>query len=77
MSSTLDNVNTRIRVELARSRRNQTDLAKLLGLSQAGVSRRLSGVTPWDLLELELVAEFFGVPLPQFVASDDVAATAP
>lgn len=77
MSKALATVNTRIRVELARSRRNQGDLARALGISEAGVTRRMSGTTAWNVPELELVATFLGLELADLVTDDVPAAVAP
>lgn len=77
MSNAVASVNTRIRIELARTRRSQADLALVLGLSQAGVSRRMSGATSWDLAELERVAEFLGIELGQLVTADVATAATP
>lgn len=53
----IQRVNTEIRVLLARREMSQRDLASLTGMSQVAVSRRMTGQIPWDLAELELVAE--------------------
>ena len=52
-----------IRAELGRKRIPQADLANVLGVSQAGISRRLSGDTPFDVNEVAAVADFLGVPV--------------
>jgi transcriptional regulator with XRE-family HTH domain len=41
--------------------KNQTELAKSLGVSQMWVSRRLSGGTPITADEIVMLADFFGV----------------
>jgi len=56
-----------IRAQLARSRRTQAELADHLGLSNAAVSRRLSGFTPIDVNEIEAIADFLGVPASQLM----------
>lgn len=45
-----------VRAECARRRLTQATLADALGLSQAAVSRRLAGTTPFELDELAVVA---------------------
>ena len=52
-----------VRAEAARSRVSQSRIAATLDLSQAAVSRRMSGVTPFELDELPKVAEILDVPL--------------
>jgi transcriptional regulator with XRE-family HTH domain len=49
----------------------QLDLQRVLGLSQTAVSKRLRGLTPWDINELSAVAEFFRMPLGELIASAD------
>jgi transcriptional regulator with XRE-family HTH domain len=56
-------VASEVRAELARKRIPQADLAEVLGVSQAGISRRLSGDTPFDVNEVAAVADFLGVPI--------------
>lgn len=56
-----------VRAEVARQRISQTRLAEHLSISQAGISRRLSGDTPFDLNELTAVAKFLGVPVSHFL----------
>jgi len=48
---------------MARRKVPQRQLAEALGLSQAGVSKRLNGLTPWDVNEITVVAESLGVPV--------------
>lgn len=57
-----------IRAELARADKTQADLAAVLGLSQAAVSRRLAGRTPMDIPELEVVADWLDVSLAQLLS---------
>ena len=62
-----------IRAEVARQRATQVQLAQLLDLSQAAVSRRLSGDTPFTLNELAAIAQFLNVPITKFIVSEQVA----
>lgn len=54
-------VNENIRVEMTRRKVTAKDLASALGLSYAALWRRMTGVVPWDLIELAAVAEHLGV----------------
>lgn len=56
-----DEVATAIRVELARKRISASNVAEQLGLSQAAVSRRLSGEVVIDVNELAAIARIVGV----------------
>ena len=47
---------------MARSRVTQADLAVGLGISQAAVSRRLTGMVDFTVSELDAVASVLGVP---------------
>lgn len=62
-----------VRAEMARRGIRQTLLAEHLGLSQAAVSRRVNGQTPFDVDELIKVAALLGVPAAALLG-DDVAA---
>ena len=50
-----------VRVELARRRLGQVQVAYALGLSQAAVSRRLKGSVPLDVNELSVIADLLGL----------------
>jgi transcriptional regulator with XRE-family HTH domain len=52
-----------VRAGLARNRRTQSQLAVHLGVSQATVARRLAGIAPFDVAELEAIAAFLDVPV--------------
>jgi len=68
MSHTLSEVvAATVRAEAARTKTSQAQLAELLGVSQAAVSRRLSGATPFELDELPPVAELLGVPVAALI----------
>lgn len=45
--------------EMARKGNNQLTLAKLLLNTQAGISRRLSGKTNWQVWEIEKLCEYY------------------
>ena len=50
-----------VRMELARRRLGQVQVARVLGISQAAVSRRLNGSVPLDVNELSLIADLLGM----------------
>lgn len=64
-----------VRAELARRGRSQQWLGERLGVSQANVSRRLLGKTPFDVEELVAIAGAFDMdvhdllPRPQEAAA--------
>jgi len=62
-----ERVAAEVRAELARQRISQTQLAERLNISQAGISRRLSGETPFEINELVAIAEFLCVPVARFL----------
>lgn len=52
---------------MARQHRYQRELAKAIGLSQPQVGKRLRGTIPFDVAELEKVADFLGVKPTRFL----------
>lgn len=46
---------------MGRHRVSQMKLAEVLGVAQTGVSKRLRGVIAFDVNELAVLAEFFGI----------------
>lgn len=52
-----------IKAELARRGATQAQLAAALGITQSGISRRLTGIQPFRTDELEAVADFLGVQI--------------
>jgi len=56
----------RVRAALAEEGVRQKDVATLLGLSQAQVSARLTGLVEFRPSELTLVAEHLRVPVQRF-----------
>lgn len=67
-------VGANVRAEMARRRIPQRQLAEALGLSQAGVSKRLNGLTPWDVNEITVVAESLGVPVSALIGDTQAVA---
>lgn len=55
---------------------SQMQLAATMGLSQTAVSKRLRGVTPFDVNDLEAIAHAFGVR-PMALLDDGGRATMP
>lgn len=56
-----------IRAELARQKRTQVSLSAATGLSLNTLRRRLDGVKPFYVEELEAVCMFLGVPLSDMI----------
>lgn len=63
--STESRLNARLRELLAESGRTQLDLGIHLGHSQSWVSKRMSGVLHWEVSDLDALADFFGMPVPE------------
>ena len=63
-----------VRAEMARAGVSQIDLAERVGLSQSGLSKRLRGVVPFDVNELDSIATALDVPIADLLPSKvDVA----
>ena len=45
--------------EMAKRGDKQKELSKLLGITNAGISRRLSGETEWSISEIEKVCKHY------------------
>lgn len=56
-----------LKAEFARHDKTQRDVAEVLGIAQAGVSRRMSGEVPWTVDELLKVAAWLNVPPSRLV----------
>lgn len=64
MASNLsEKISSEVRAELARQRLSQAEVATAMGRSQAYLSRRLSGETPFDVDDLDRLTEILGVPV--------------
>lgn len=59
-----------VRAEMARQHKSQTTLALDLGVSQAFLSRRLSGGVPFDIDELDRIARVLEVPVTRFLCEE-------
>jgi len=60
--------------EMARARVSQVRLSEILRLSQASVSSRLRGVTPWRIDEVAVVATALGVSFESLTRERESAA---
>lgn len=69
--STAEVVGATVRAELARAGKSQTDLAAVLGVTQTAVSKRLRGVTPFDVNELAAVAAALDLDMSVLIAGTD------
>lgn len=58
-------LNARLWELLAESGRTQMDLGIHLGHSQSWVSKRMSGVLHWEVTDLDALADFFGLSVPE------------
>lgn len=56
-----------LRAEVARAGRKKSELARVLGLSPAAVTRRLQGETPMDINELCTAAEWLNLPVSALI----------
>lgn len=59
-----------VRAELARRGLTQADLSNQLGISGAGVSNRMTGITAWDINELDTVARYLDLPLTALLPTE-------
>lgn len=66
-------VGANVRAELARRDRSQADLARAIGVSQSGISKRLRGVIAFDVNELTDIARFLDVPLSDLLAGPEIS----
>ena len=62
-----------VRAEMTRQSFSQTQVARALGVSQSGISRRLLGVIAFDVTELTTLAHLFGVPASQLLGEPAAA----
>jgi transcriptional regulator with XRE-family HTH domain len=66
-SSLAEIVAAEIRAEMGRQRKSQDDLADVLGIARSVISLRLNGHRPFKLAEVELLADYFGVPITSLI----------
>lgn len=67
METFSEQVAANIRAELARQRKTQAQLADVWGLTQASVSKRMSGTVPVDINEVAKAADWLGVPVSRLI----------
>lgn len=65
-----------VRAELARQRKTQQELATTLGVNAHTAARRIRGEVPFDVVELEVIAAWLGVPVAQLWPRDPQAVSA-
>lgn len=61
-------VTAEIRAELARRKITAQRLAHAVGMSKQTMSRRMTGAAPFDLAEVEAIADFFGMTPSELLA---------
>lgn len=66
-----DRVTRAIRAEMGARRLSQSWLGRMLGKSQNGISRRLTGEQPLTLDEVEDIAQALNVPLERLILAPD------
>lgn len=66
-----DQVAEEIRVTLARRRLSATELARRMGVSQSYLARRMTGAQPFDLDDLDRIADALGVSVRQLLPGTD------
>jgi len=69
MSDAVTRAAGEVRAALARANITQTEVAERTGRSQAYWSRRLTGETPLDVSDLDLIAAITGVPVASLVSA--------
>ena len=57
-----------VRAELARQNKTRASLSQATGISVDTLRRRLDGVRPFYMDELDSITLFLGIPLVEFVA---------
>lgn len=63
-----------VRAELARQKRTAAQLAAVIGVTAHTAGRRLSGATPFNVVELGAIAEWLGVEPYRLLGEDAPAA---
>lgn len=70
-----ERVAAEVRAAMARHRITQEHMARLLGLSQTALSRRLTGAVAFDVNELARVAEHLGMASADLLGQPERAAS--
>lgn len=68
MQDELTPIADRVRGVAAEKRKDQTDIATILGISRQAVNQRLNGRVPFPAHELQRLADAFDVPVGRFYA---------
>lgn len=63
-------IGERVHQLMWRQRRNQTDVAKQLGMAQSTLSRKLRGDRPWEINELYQLAEILEVGIFDLIPNE-------
>ena len=63
-----------VRAAMARKSKRIAELAEVLGVTPATAGRRFNGETPFDVIELMLVATWLEVPVEQLTCSTEAGA---
>lgn len=66
-------IGSAVRAELARYDKTQDDLAACLNLTRQTVGKRLSGESPFDVVELAMVAKWLGIDVGVFNLPTEIA----
>jgi len=61
-----------LRSELAIQKKTRTSLSQATGISVETLRRRLGGVKPFHMDELDSITRFLGIPLVDFVARTEI-----
>lgn len=72
-----EHVAEEIRVLLARRKMSATQLARLTGLKQSSLSRRMTGETAFDMDDLELIADALGITVTDLMPQQANASADP
>jgi transcriptional regulator with XRE-family HTH domain len=60
-----------VRAEVARYRKQQSEVAEVLGMTQQSVSDRLLGKIGFRAEELAVLAEWLGIPVTRFLTEPE------
>ena len=70
-------IGERVHQEMWRRHVSQTALAKVMGIGQSGVSKKLRGLTPWTVADLMTAASALGVEPGRLMPSPDAIEVGP
>jgi transcriptional regulator with XRE-family HTH domain len=66
-----ERVGERVHQVMWRQKRKQGEVATLLDMAQATLSRKIRGTRPWEVGELAAIAEVLGVPITDLLPSQE------